>query len=286
MLEYPEVTARAEELRAHVTGKRIKSVLPPTKPHKFCWFSGEAADYEKKLAGSTVAGAEGFGIFVELVFDNGQLPCINDGVNMRLVDSGDKIKDWQLFLAFEDGAALVFTVAMYGGIYLHTGEYDDPYYLKSRKALAPGDEGFAAYYRWLLEESKPNLSAKALLATEQRFPGIGNGVAQDILFQAGIHPKRKLGTLTEPDRVRLLESIRSVLAEMAASRFSTGERRGRKKRAGIRISGSIRQPQCAACLPEQLFLVPLSPFPGSRRLRLNRQPHPSLLPIPQTIPRF
>lgn len=249
MLEYPEVTARAEELRAHVAGKRIKAVLPPTKPHKFCWFNGEAADYEKKLAGSTVAGAEGFGIFVELVFDNGQRLCINDGVNVRLVDSGDKIKDWQLFLSFEDGAALVFTVAMYGGIYLHTGEYDDPYYLKSRKALAPGDEGFAAYYRRLLEESKPNLSAKALLATEQRFPGIGNGVAQDILFQAGIHPKRKLGTLTGPDRERLLESIRSVLAEMAAKGGRDTEKNifGQKGGYQTRMSKNALAGGCPKC---------------------------------------
>ena len=216
MLEYPEVTARAAELRAHVVGKRVKAVLPPTKPHKFCWFSGDAADYGEKLAGATVAGAEGFGIFVELVFDNGQRLCVNDGVNMRLVDDGDKMQDWQLRLSFEDGAALVFTVAMYGGIYLHTGGYDDPYYLKSKGALAPGDEGFAAYYWRLLDESKPNLSAKALLATEQRFPGIGNGVVQDILFQAGIHPKRKLATLDGHDRQRLLESIGAVLAEMAA----------------------------------------------------------------------
>ena len=55
---------------------------------------------------------------------------------------------------------------------------------------------------------------KAFLATEQRFPGIGNGTAQDILFRAGLHPKRKLATLAKDDQDRLLASIVSTLREM------------------------------------------------------------------------
>ncbi len=35
------------------------------------------------------------------------------------------------------------------------------------------------------------LSAKAVLATKQRIPGLGNGTLQDILFNAGIHPQKK-----------------------------------------------------------------------------------------------
>jgi formamidopyrimidine-DNA glycosylase len=43
------------------------------------------------------------------------------------------------------------------------------------------------------------LSAKAFLATEQRIPGLGNGVLQDILFTAGIHPKRKMAAISEEE---------------------------------------------------------------------------------------
>lgn len=58
------------------------------------------------------------------------------------------------------------------------------------------------------------MSVKALLATEQRIPGLGNGVLQDILYQAGIHPKRKLDTFVEKDIRKIYESIRTVLGEM------------------------------------------------------------------------
>lgn len=63
-------------------------------------------------------------------------------------------------------------------------------------------------------KSKPTLSVKAFLATEQRIPGLGNGVLQDILFQAGLHPKRKLTTLSETEKRRLMSSMVMVLKEM------------------------------------------------------------------------
>jgi formamidopyrimidine-DNA glycosylase len=57
-------------------------------------------------------------------------------------------------------------------------------------------------------------SAKAVLATEQRVPGIGNGVLQDILFYAGIHPKRKKSTLTNKEKGELFHSLKSTLKNM------------------------------------------------------------------------
>lgn len=214
MLELPEVLTLAPQLQKSLTGKRVVAVLPPTKPHKFCWFNGDPALYDEKAAGSRVAGAEGFGIFVELALDNGCRLCFNDGVNARLTEAAQAPRDYQLLLRFEDGTALAFTVAMYGGIILHDGGYDNEYYLSSRRALSPFSPGFPAYYRELLQTSKPTLSAKAFLATQQRFPGVGNGVLQDILFAAGVHPKRKLATLSEADRERLLACLLRVIDAM------------------------------------------------------------------------
>lgn len=213
MLELPEVLTVSAQLRDTVQGKTVIDVRPPTKKHKFCWFSGDPADYAPALSGSRIVSAEGFGIFAEIGFDNGYRLCFNDGVNVRLI-TGEKIPgDYQLALELE-GAALVFSVAMYGGIVLHRGGYDNEYYLKSRGAISPFSLDFEALYRQRLKEGRPTLSAKAFLATEQRFPGIGNGVLQDILFQARIHPKRKLESLSPEEKDDLLAAVVSVLREM------------------------------------------------------------------------
>jgi formamidopyrimidine-DNA glycosylase len=215
MIELPEALTLAKQLNETVVGKTVSRVLPPTKPHKFCWFNGDPSDYEEKIKGSRVTQASAFGIFAELLFGNNYRLCINDGVNLRLINTEDKPKDHQLLIEFTDNTALLFTVAMYGGIVLHDGSYDNEYYLKSKLAVSPFSPEFKEYFKKVIAESKPSLCAKALIATEQRFPGIGNGSAQDILFTAGLHPKRKLGTLSEQDKDRLLSSIISVLHDIS-----------------------------------------------------------------------
>ena len=59
-----------------------------------------------------------------------------------------------------------------------------------------------------------DISVKALLATEQRIPGLGNGVLQDILYNARIHPKRKISTLSAEDKERLFHAVKGTLADM------------------------------------------------------------------------
>ncbi len=60
------------------------------------------------------------------------------------------------------------------------------------------------------------VSFQALLATEQRIPGLGNGVLQDILFSAKMHPKKKVGTLSEEDKEVLFSSIKDTLSAMVS----------------------------------------------------------------------
>jgi formamidopyrimidine-DNA glycosylase len=216
MIELPEALSRAKELDYYLKGKKIAKVLLPTSPHKFCWFQGDVAHYPIQLEGHTINGARGFGIFVEIECDQGVYLCVNDGVNITLLTSCDDIpQKYQLAILFEDQTSLIFQVAMYGSIICHHGDYENEYYLKSLEKISPISNQFTySYFMSVLENVKPTISVKAFLATEQRFPGIGNGVLQDILWQAFIHPKRKVNLLTEKECLCLFETIKSVLYEM------------------------------------------------------------------------
>lgn len=214
MLEFAEVINISRQLTEYASGKKVKKVLTPTKVHKFCWFNGDVGEYSRQLEGCILTGANAVGIFVEMTFDNSKRLCINDGINVRLVDAEKAAKDYQLLILFEDGMALVFTVAMYGGIILHDGDYNNEYYLKSMSAISPFSNEFKAYYKRQFAACKQTISAKAFIATEQRFVGIGNGTAQDILFEAGINPKKKLESFTADEKGKLFEAIVSKLREI------------------------------------------------------------------------
>ena len=106
---------------------------------------------------------------------------------------------------------------MYGGITcFKEGCYDNPYYKAALEKPSPVTDGFdKAYFSSLLEnDGDKKLSAKAFLATNQRIPGIGNGVLQDILWRAHINPRRKLGTLSEDELSNLFSTLKSVLNQM------------------------------------------------------------------------
>lgn len=218
MIELPEGLTLAKQIDSALTGTVVERVQPPSAPHKFCWFNGDPSEYHERLAGQRIEGARSFGIFVEIAFDGGARLCFNDGVNVRLLaPETQRPKKYQLLMEFADGRALAFTVAMYGGIICHAGDYDNEYYRKSKGSVSPLSASFdKAAFDALLASVKPTLSAKAFLATEQRIPGLGNGVLQDILFQARIHPKRKVGTLSESERADLFYCVKAVLEDMAA----------------------------------------------------------------------
>jgi formamidopyrimidine-DNA glycosylase len=71
------------------------------------------------------------------------------------------------------------------------------------------------FHRLISAQEVQKLSLKAVLATEQRIPGLGNGVLQDILFNAKMHPKKKVSTLTTAERDALFGSVKTTLSAMA-----------------------------------------------------------------------
>lgn len=216
MIEIPESRTLARQLRDTLAGRTVTDVFNATHPHKFTWWSGDPLAYPDLLRGRKIVSAEGYGAFVDLVLEGDVHVAVSDGVNLRLYAPDAAIPaKYQLLLTLDDGQFLVFTVAMYGGINAFHGTLDNPYYLGAKTKPSPLDAAFdAKRFDDMFAGAKKNLSAKAFLATEQRIPGLGNGVLQDILFRAGIHPRRKLATLEEGDVERLFGTLKSLLTKM------------------------------------------------------------------------
>jgi formamidopyrimidine-DNA glycosylase len=217
MIELPEGFVLAKQLESALRGKKIASVKANSSPHKFAWFHGDPALYDALFAGRTVDGAFSYGgkLHIRLSGDAGFMFC--DGVNLRYyTDAASLPVKHQLLLAFDDGTFLTGTVQMYGGIYGFEGALDNMYDRLAREKPDVLSDGFTLDYFLSLRDNalKPKHSAKAFLATEQRIPGLGNGVAQDILFHARISPKRDIATLTPDETARLYDAVRSTIAEM------------------------------------------------------------------------
>lgn len=218
MLEIPEATTLARQINENLKGKIVHSVKAATSPHKFAWYQGDPALYPAWLIGNTILISTAWGGMPEIQLSHATL-VFSDGVNLRLHPKAGPIpKKHQLLLEFNDGDALSASVQMYGGLlcWKEGEKQDNPYYLGSKAKPSPLFEDFDEHYfrNMMYGEDVQTLSAKAALATQQRIPGLGNGVLQDILWTAGVNPRRKMNTLNDNEFHQLLLSIKQTLAGM------------------------------------------------------------------------
>lgn len=217
MLEIPESYTIARQLNETIKGKIISYVKANQSPHSFAWYFGSPEGYDELLSGKTIGLSHARAGMIEIEVEDCRI-VFGDGATPRYYEDRTKApKKNQLYVEFDDGSALICTIQMYGGLLaFREGENNNEYYLAAKDKPSPLTDQFNyEYFRSLRTEKTHKLSAKAFLATEQRIPGLGNGALQDILFTAGIHPKRKLDTISEDEYEKLYQAVKTLLKQMA-----------------------------------------------------------------------
>ncbi len=248
MLEIPESTVISCQLKAELVGKTITKVIAGKTPHGFAFFSGDPKDYSQMLTGLKIDDVYSLAGLVEISAENMRI-LFGDGTNIRYTT---KIPEkHQLHIEFDDGNSIVCTIQMYGGIWaFEKGENQNPYYLVTKEKPSVFTQEFSIqHFKNLIAEGEKSLSLKGLLATKQRLPGLGNGCLQDILFNAGMHPKKKVNTLTDAQTEILYNSTISTLKEMTAQGGRDTEKNIYGKQGGYStiLSAKTHSNPCPKC---------------------------------------
>jgi len=217
MIELPEAGVIARQITETLGGERIAGAVANASPHKFAWYTGDPATYDERLTGKVIGAGAGVGGNIE--FEAGDMQLSISAPIRYYAQGAKRPKKHQLLIEFEDGTAISSSAQMWGGFFCfpkgENGGYPDAQIARERPS--PLTDAFdRAYFDALMDEGTPRLSAKAFLATEQRIPGLGNGVLQDILWTARVHPKRKMGELSEAEVDAMFDAVKDVLAQMAA----------------------------------------------------------------------
>jgi formamidopyrimidine-DNA glycosylase len=217
MIELPEAFVIAGQITETLSGRRIAHAIASGSPHKFAWYTGDPAEYNDRLAGKVIGPGRGLASSVE--FEAGDM-ILSISAPIRYHAAGEpRPQKHQLLLEFDDGSAISSSAQMWGGFFCFPvgGDSGSPETAAARMCPSPLTEAFdRVYFGTLFGEDTPGLSAKAFLATEQRIPGLGNGVLQDILWTAQIHPKRKMGELAGLEIEAMYESVKGLLATMTS----------------------------------------------------------------------
>lgn len=221
------------QLQETVVGKTIKKVIANQNPHSFVWFAMEperafqnaeaAGDVAAYLMGKTIDSCAvhmgGYGCYNFLYAGNRALMT---DMAPRYFTPAEKLpKRHQLLIVFEDDTSLCFAASLGGALFLfEVDENGLPLrYANSMPSILSEEFTYAFFEKMTAcyqESGGAKFTVKQLLAARNRFPGLDNGLLQDILWEARINPKSHVASLTEEEKHRLFQAIKTVPAAMIA----------------------------------------------------------------------
>lgn len=218
MIELPEARTIAKDLRKEIMGKVIVDVGGNYTDHKFTFYYQDPNHYKEFLLNKKVTNIIDRNYYIEIEIED-YILIMRDGANIRFYDNRQDFPEKsKLLLEFNDGSFINVTTSMYSFISVFkkdVGMKNDKYYNLELNGIGVFDSRFTFdYFTSLINENTNKLSIKAFLATEQRILGIGNGVVQDIMFNAKLHPKRKMNSLSNDEIFNLYHSIIDTLKKM------------------------------------------------------------------------
>jgi formamidopyrimidine-DNA glycosylase len=112
--------------------------------------------------------------------------------------------------------ALVFRdPRMFGRILFHLGAEPPPWWTKIAPSLLAPEFTVKAVDAFLRRRARAPI--KAVLLMQERFPGIGNWMADEILWRAAIHPARRAGSLDAAEVRALWRTCREVCRQALAA---------------------------------------------------------------------
>lgn len=217
MFELPECINLARQMNEILKGKLVQRGSLGNSPHKFVWYNRRYKEFEKITKGKTIgeARAKGRWLFVDL--KPGYVLLFGEcGGRMLYHEPGASVpKKYHLYLQFEDGSFFTATTQMWGAFELYEkGKEQQRKYVKGMKKT-PAETGFSFdYFCRLIDGLTEKKSVKGLLTQDQLIPGLGNAIAQDIMYRAQLHPRHPIDELTKAQKRRLHKSIMAVVHEV------------------------------------------------------------------------
>jgi formamidopyrimidine-DNA glycosylase len=218
MFELPECMTLARQMNNIMKGRVIASGNLGNSPHKFVWYNRSEDEFAKLIEGRSIGEPYVKGRWLFVPIDPGYVLVIGEcGGKALFHEPGGKApKKYHLQILFDDASFFTITTQMWGAMELYEkGEELHREYIKGMKTTPVEPEFSFEYFDdliALLAEGKKR-SAKSLLTQEQIIPGLGNAIAQDILFRAKLHPKHPIADLDDGQKGELYRAILETVQE-------------------------------------------------------------------------
>ncbi|GAB2269503.1 Formamidopyrimidine-DNA glycosylase [Dionaea muscipula] len=223
MPELPEVEAARRAIEDHCIGRKIVKSIVADDAKVIDGVS--ASEFEASLLGKTIVAAHRKGKNMWLQLDSPPFPSFQFGMAGAIYIKGVAVTkykrsavndtdEWpskysKVFIALDDGLELSFT---------DKRRFAKVRLLKDPASVPPISElgSDALLEPMTVDElhnslSKKKIGIKALLLDQGFLSGIGNWIADEVLYQARIHPMQIASTISKESSTALHRSIKEVI---------------------------------------------------------------------------
>ena len=202
MPEFAEVEFFRKRWAQAAAGQRIRSV--ELHPAAKIFRGTNPAAIKRALTGAKYLSSEAQAKQMLFRFSGGAWVGVHLGMSgeLRVEPAGYvPLKHDHLVLTTARTTLVFSDPRMFGRVQFHVGPTAPAWWTKiAPPILSPGFtvEAVAAFLK-----RRARAPIKAVLLMQERFPGIGNWMADEILWRAALHPKRLAGSL-KPAEVKIL----------------------------------------------------------------------------------
>lgn len=264
MIELPEAITFARQFNTELRGKQIVEANCGNSSHKFAFYSKPPEEYTVLLPEKTLGTAYADGSLIRVPVKPGYELIFGEGGERILYHlAGKKLpKKYQFYASFEDGSSLTVSISGWGAALLLTPKEAEAHHLVGPRRISPLDDDFTMkYFLNLFSEVSPNdgRSVKYFLITKPKIAGVGNGCLQDILWQAKIHPRRRVLDISPDEQATLYHALRDTLQQMTDGGGRNTEYDLYNKRGGypkVMHSKAVSQPcpDCGTAIEKNQYL--------------------------------
>ncbi len=210
MPELPEVEAWRKLAETHAVGKKISAIHAADDP--LIYRISSPAEVASAMRHRKIVAAHRRGKYLWLELDRRPWPLLHFGMGGSLLTHSAREPHprwWKLVLHFDDGSALTMrNIRRIGRVFL----VDDPRTEPPVCRLGPDPLHELATPSQLAERLRGRAGLiKPLLLRQDLFAGVGNWIADEVLYQAGISPHRTADSLSKNELRRLHGRLGSVI---------------------------------------------------------------------------
>jgi formamidopyrimidine-DNA glycosylase len=208
MIEMPEAYVISHQMHETLAGKTIQRFARGPLVHKFLWLNRQEEETQALLAGQVINSASSYGRSMYIRVGEAYMLWLGEMGGRWLYHPAGQAEPEKCHvrMEFTDGSALTYLMQMWGFInVLEKADFGERPY--KEVGIPPLSEAFTFERLDQLLEAYPDKNKKGIkgfLVTSVHVNGIGNSYLQDILFQARLHPARKIPGLAPEERCRCM----------------------------------------------------------------------------------